>query len=256
MARGKIIFTDEQRSFLLSGEARALKPKDAAALKDDEAYERFKAVRWSWQEGRPECPWCGATKPYELATRRGFKCASCGRHFSTTTGTVFRARKLPYRTLLQAISIRLHRPTNPHVMAHELGITCKPSYRLAKTFRTFLGAVDYLPGNIKPLRPSENRWPYANSIRGEAADLVTRVNKAVSYALPEQVRSDVAQDIILAVITGECPETQIEEHVRQYVTRHYRTFEQGYGVVSLNQPIPGTDIERISTLTYDDMPWR
>src|SRR3954466_1084923 len=63
------------RSFLLSPAARMLRPTEAARLTDDEAYERFKEIRWSWQGGKPSCHRCGHERIYEFRkTRRDLKC--------------------------------------------------------------------------------------------------------------------------------------------------------------------------------------
>lgn len=253
MARGKIIFTEEQRAFLLCKAAQVLKPDEAAALNNDEAYERFKAIRWGHYDGRPHCPHCGAAHPYERRTRSTFKCVSCSRDFSTTTGTVFRARKLPHRTILHALSLRLHHPVNPHQQKEILGITYKTSQALSRTFLTFLGTCEYAPRNPIRRRVADSRWPFLNENATAAHDLVVRVDAAIPYSVPEQVRADVAQDMILAVLAGDCEETDLEAHVRRFIGRHYRTVEQSHGLVSLNQHIPGTDIERIDTITYEDM---
>lgn len=231
---------ETQRSFLLSPAAKALMPAEAKLLKLDESYERFKDVRWGWEGGRAQCPWCDHERVYEYATRSKFKCAKCGRQFSATSKTVFSSRKLPYSTILRAISLRIHAPANALQTSYVLGVDYRTSWRLAKTFRTFMG-------NIRP-KVRETRWPFINSSRVEGAALVDRVNRALGYQISEQVRSDTAQDIIVAVLTGELSEDNLEADVQRYLRSHYNRIEGRYDTVALHAVMPGMD-----KLTWEDI---
>lgn len=236
MARGAIIFTEEQRNFLLSPAAKALKPAEAKVLRADEAYERFKDVRWGWQSGKPYCPRCGHEKVYERNNRRFFKCAKCGRDFSVTTRTVFASRKLPYETILQAIALRVHDPRNALQSSYTLGVSYKTAWNLAKVLKTFVG-------NIQP-KTREAQWPYLDrpaAARSDGADLIMRVNNVLPRQLPEQVRAEVAQDIIVGVLAGEISEAALAAEVLRYVREHYRRMEWRFDTFSLDQPRPGTD---------------
>lgn len=233
MACGKIIFTQEQISFLLSPRAKELTPVQAERVKPDEAYERFKEIRFGWQEGKPYCPHCGHERVYEHSNRNTFKCAKCGKHFSVTTRTVFASRKLPYGTILHALALRIHDPRNAHQTSLILGVNYRTSVSLAKTFKLF--------GNAPALKPSENRWPYANRDREEGATLVDRVNAALPYSLPEQVRADAAQDIILGVLEGHIREDDLAREIQSFIKSHYRRMEWRFDTLSLDAPVPGTE---------------
>lgn len=91
--------------FLLSAAARTLSLAKVMRMTDDQAFESFKALRWSSTEGAPVCPRCGSLTSYELSDNRRFKCADCGHKFSVTSGTIFASRKLPLRDILSAIAI-------------------------------------------------------------------------------------------------------------------------------------------------------
>lgn len=237
MARGAIILSEKQRHFLLSPAAKTLKPADAAKVKADEAFERFRDIRFGWQDGHPECPRCFAGRPYVIR-RTGltphFRCRrGCG-DFSLTSGTVFASRKAPLSTILHGIAMRLHDQRNILQTSYELGVTYKTAHAWAKSFCLLLG-------NVKAARTSDNRWPYMNEDRGEASKLVNLVNMALPRGLPEQIRGDVAQDMILGILSGEIDEDQIERQVRKYLRSHYKAVETPYLAISLNQPVPGTD---------------
>lgn len=237
--RGCIVFSEEQRNFLLSPAAKALKPADAAKLKRDEAFDRFKDVRFGWTDGLPICPHCRAEKPYELR-KRGllptWRCRNkaCGKDFSLTSATVFASRKAPLATILHGVAMRLHDPRNILQTSYELGVSYKTAYNWAKSFRVLLG-------NVKQTRTQDNRWPFLNEDRSEADKLVALVNGAVPRGLPEQIRADVCQDMILGVLTGDITEEGLERQVQKFLRRHYKAVETPFMAVSLNQPVPGTD---------------
>ena len=63
--------------FLLSAAARTLKLRDIYRMSDDQAFEAFKAIRFSETGGDAFCPACGCLEPYWLSTRRKWKCRAC-----------------------------------------------------------------------------------------------------------------------------------------------------------------------------------
>jgi transposase-like protein len=91
--------------FLLSAQARTLSLGKVLRMSDDQAFDAFKSLRWSENEGAPICPRCGSVTIYELSDNRRFKCADCAHKFSVTSGTIFASRKLPLRDILAAIAI-------------------------------------------------------------------------------------------------------------------------------------------------------
>ncbi len=74
-------------------------------MSDDDAYKRFRSVRFAQNDGEPFCSLCGSLGVYEFECRHIFKCKGCGKQFSLTTGTIFHGRKMAYRDLLMAIAV-------------------------------------------------------------------------------------------------------------------------------------------------------
>jgi hypothetical protein len=66
--------------FLLSTKARTLSLAQVLRLSDDEAYEAFKAVRFTANGGEAFCPKCGCADLYSLPRRKMWRCkaAECG----------------------------------------------------------------------------------------------------------------------------------------------------------------------------------
>ena len=248
-ARGKLVFTDEMlRAFFLTPAAKSIKPDFAMSLKPDEAFERFSEVRWAWNGGKKQCVWCGGDKLYEFGrVRLGlYRCKACARDFSTTSKTVFASRKMPHKSILAGIGFRLHEGLNAHQLHLEIGVTYKTAWAFAKQCKIYAPPVD-----------PKARWPYLNENRGEANALVLKVNKLVARDLPEQVRADVAQDLILGVLAGDFSEDELAAHVKKCVTKHYRTIEKNqFRDLSWDAPVPGTDGGRwddlVSSERYDE----
>lgn len=91
--------------FLLSPEARTLNLAKVLRMTDDQAWDAFKAIRWSDTEGEPYCGKCGCTETYSFKARRLFKCKACAAQFTVTSGTIFASRKMPLRDILGAVAI-------------------------------------------------------------------------------------------------------------------------------------------------------
>lgn len=74
--------------FLLSTAARTLSLAKVMRMSEDQAFEAFKAIRWSATDGEPVCPKCGGYVVWEFKARRIFKCKACNGQFSVTSGTI------------------------------------------------------------------------------------------------------------------------------------------------------------------------
>lgn len=219
-------------AFLLSDEAKSMKPREACSISEDEAYERFKDIRWGWQGGRPHCPHCGAERPYELRTRSKFNCRKCGRQFSVTTRTVFSSRKMPFKTLLHVLSIKLHDPKNSLQMAADLSVQYNTARRINNLLHPYIG-------NINPARvgPHEKSWPYNTAGTGCGSDILAEVSALLPRELPEQVRADVGQDIVLAVLEGSVDRINLRDQLRWFIRQHYGNMEWRFDTLSLDKPI-------------------
>lgn len=234
MANGKLIFTDAQINFLLSKEVKGITPSVAGSFSADDGYEAFKAIRWGWTGGKAVCIRCGHERLYEFATRRGkFKCAKCGDQFSVTTKTAFTSRKMQHKTYVQAIAQKLHRPGPIMDLAHALEVNYRTAWRL-NSLLAFLG------GNVAP-KTTEARWPFLPQKPLDGTDIVSAVDKAIPRSVPEQVRADVAQEIILGVLEGEITLEQVATQAKKYLSRLWREYDSQFSFVSLDRPIPGSD---------------
>lgn len=86
---------------------------------------------------------------------------------------------------------------------------------------------------------SELVYPYLLDTQVEGADLLLAVNAAVPKSLPQDVRADVCQELILACLAGEVDARQIAAHAPHFIKQHYKRYPRRFGIVSLDAPIFG-----------------
>ena len=159
--------------FLLSSAARSLSLATVARMSDEEAWNAFKAIRWSDTQGEAVCPRCGCLDSYTYKTRKVFRCRGCSHQFTVTSGTIFASRKMPIRDYLLAIAIFVNGAKGHSALQLSRDLDCqyKSAYVLAMKLREAVGAetdgqqasgqveIDggYFGGYIKPANFKENR---------------------------------------------------------------------------------------------------
>lgn len=95
-------------------------------------------------------------------------------------------------------------------------------------------------------------WPWMMDNDPRYDGLVRTVNELVPRTLPAEVRSDVCQDIMVSVLTGEVQESDIKSAVKAHIAQHYRLFPaHSYRTVSLDAPIWGNSGRTIADTLYD-----
>lgn len=159
--------------FLLSTQARTLSLAKVMRLSEDQAFETFKAIRWTENDGEPVCPRCGCFEVYSFTTRRIFKCKGCASQFSVTSGTIFASRKMDLRNILAAIAIFVNGAKGHSALqlSRDLDVQYKTAFVLSHKIREALAAsadpsklqgevaVDgaYFGGYVKPANRVEDR---------------------------------------------------------------------------------------------------
>jgi hypothetical protein len=67
--------------------------------------------------------------------------------------------------------------------------------------------------------------------------------------LAKDHRDDLIGDIALLVLEGRVPEVHLEANVRMLVRRSFKADHDRWGDMSLDTPVPGTDMLRIDTIS-------
>src|SRR5580700_3222043 len=159
--------------FLLSSAARTLSLASVARMSDEEAWNAFRAIRWSDTQGEPVCPRCGCLDSYTYKTRKVYRCKGCSHQFTVTSGTIFASRKLPIRDYLLAIAIFVNGAKGHSALQLSRDLNCnyKSAYVLAMKLREAVAAdtagdkvsghveIDggYFGGYVKPANLKQNR---------------------------------------------------------------------------------------------------
>lgn len=89
-------------------------------------------------------------------------------------------------------------------------------------------------GFDEPLRLN---YPYiaSSSMPSDGSDLIAKVNSLVSKHLPEDIRADVCQEILLRIVSGDLQADELSRDiVRPFVTERYR--QNPWGDISLSEP--------------------
>jgi len=110
-----------------------------------------------WQNGF-QCPQCGHDHGYWSGKHDRYECASCHRHTSVTSGTLFHATKLPLTKWFWAIywvgtdkggisALRLSKL---------IGVTWRSAYRILRKLRTAMGNRDSIYRLSEIVEPKAN----------------------------------------------------------------------------------------------------
>jgi len=140
--------------FLLSTQARSLSLAKVMRMSEGQAFEAFKAIRWSATDGEPVCGKCGSYVVWQFKARRIFKCKGCGSQFSVTSGTIFASRKMDLRNILAAIAIFVNGAKGHSAlqMSRDLDCQYKTAFVLCHKIREALGveqATSELSGEVE-----------------------------------------------------------------------------------------------------------
>ena len=130
--------------FLISPAARTLSLRDIMQMSDEAAHARFVAIRFAANNSKPFCPHCGVLKVYTLTeTPIRWKCSSCRRKFSVTSGRLFHSRKLPIREYLSVIALFTGGVKGVAAlrMARDMNINPKSAFVLLHKLREAMGSM-------------------------------------------------------------------------------------------------------------------
>lgn len=203
--------------FLLSSASKTLGLSDIFALCEDDAWGMMRQARWPQTGGEPVCPTCGSEAAWPVKSRKQWRCKTCGRTFSVTSGTILADHKLPFRIILAAIfifsnaakgisALQLSRDIHVHyrtayVLAHKL----RESLLVQRDETPMRGTVEvdgaYLGGYVRPSNRKEDREDRRMANKpGKACVLVLRQRASdrragAARTLTEVVKSETTADV-------------------------------------------------------------
>jgi transposase-like protein len=131
--------------FLLSAAARSLSAAKIMRMSALGVENVFLRLRWPETDGKPVCPDCGCKICYACRRPEGdprWRCKSCRRDFSMTSGTLFAWHKLPLRTYLLAVAAFCNEVKGKSMLAlsRDLDVQYKTAFVLAHKMREAMAA--------------------------------------------------------------------------------------------------------------------
>lgn len=126
--------------FLLSASARTTSLLKIAKMTERQCENYFRKLRWADSDGNPVCANCGSMEHYKLSTRKIYKCKNCGKQFTISSGTIFASHKLPYKTILMALTLFANaaKGISALQLSRELDIQYKTAFVLLHKIREAL----------------------------------------------------------------------------------------------------------------------
>lgn len=89
-----------------------------------------------------------------------------------------------------------------------------------------------------PTRPCSAFWPFSPNDADEQSALLLAIDAAVPRYLPTSIREDVCQDLVVAVLIGDCTLENLHGSLPRYIRDVFRLHPTKYGAYSLDHPAP------------------
>lgn len=96
-------------------------------------------------------------------------------------------------------------------------------------------------------------YPYMLHEPRKENDLVLKVNAVVPHGLPEDIRADVCQDIIVAVLEGKLNIDNAKDNIGEFIKNVWRLYPWKYKWLSLDQPAFGDSSRTIGEMLSGDV---
>jgi hypothetical protein len=85
--------------------------------------------------------------------------------------------------------------------------------------------------------PLSEFWPYIGSNANDDHDLLIAVDRVIPRHVPEQMRADICQDVLVSILTGDITLDNLRDGWSSYMRKAYKTSPSKYGHLSLDAPI-------------------
>lgn len=233
---------------------------------EEAAFAEFKAIRWPETNGEPVCVHCGCTEYYDIRTRKRYKCKRCLKQFSATSGTVFASRKLSYQEIIEGFRLANNYQSATILgLSSQLGIEWRTARNLEERVERALLSKS---GQFAKRQPTDRsrallrkshvtkrpNYPYTAPGQSEAGiDLLHFVDRIVPRGIPEHIRADVCQDIVLDLLEGRLTRDTVKMYYTSKKIRSVFSFyDLTYRTISLDEPITHNSNTSFKDLLSDD----
>lgn len=257
--------------------AGRLSVDDAENMVADEAMAALSLIRWPDSNGVPVCTKCGELGAYLLGTGR-WKCRKCYHQFTATSGTVLGGRKMPLKNYLVALALITDQKEwgiisrvrdrigcdyrTAHLLFHKLRANAAPKASCSVPFGLITRAVWELSRNAvrsniaQWTRPRLQSYPFMSAVpkrEDRGTELVLFVNEIVPKSWPEEIRADVCQDMIVAILQGEHSQEEVRADVKKFISRVLQESPWKYKWISFDAPRGDEDGRTLHELIGNDI---
>lgn len=91
--------------------------------------------------------------------------------------------------------------------------------------------------------------------RSDGASVIEAVNLAVPHGLPEDIRADICQDMVCAILAGDLRLEDVKGGVADFVRRGRKMFANKWQFSSYDAAIPGTDELTLADILCSPEDW-
>lgn len=241
-----------------------LKIDDVLGMKEIEAMAAFQLVRFSDSGGIPYCPNCASSDVAHLVTRLRFRCKPCGREFTVTSSTMLHGRKMGMRSYLALLSLLVDKAQFKSLLqfSKDTGIGYKTAWEQINRLRVATNGADgcTVPFSLlsrEAWKKREKRWGNANRFivptshvcypylrttntseaSRDGAELLSFVNNLIPRRIPDDIRADICQDMIVAILTGETTRSQLDKDHRSFISKIFAQYPWKYKWISFDAPL-------------------
>ena len=90
-----------------------------------------------WQNGKPNCPYCGCETSYKFSDEKTYKCKDCKKKYNAKIGTIFEDTKIPLKKWFVAIwLITSHKKGISSLqLSKDIGVTQKTAWFMLHRLR-------------------------------------------------------------------------------------------------------------------------
>lgn len=231
-------------------------------MREDHSLAAFRLIRFHDTKGIPKCPRCESTESYTLTKRHlVWACAHCGHQYTMTNGTMLHGRKMGMRAYLCFLSMVMDKQQFRSLLqfSQEAKIGYKTAHAQINRFRACMAANNgcSVPFSLLEREAFNRRWaetrsnltrfmfdpknasyPYLSEDvpKDYGRGLLEFVNKLMPRWMPDYLRADACQDMIVAILTGEATTDQIKKDARKYLTKIFAEYPWKYKWLSLDAP--------------------
>lgn len=85
----------------------------------------------------------------------------------------------------------------------------------------------------------------------KAPDLLTSVHNAVPITIPEEIRNDLCQDLLVGILSGELLLSDIPKRLGEYTQHVFAQYPMKYGPLSLDAPVREGDERTLGEMLED-----